>query len=71
MSPIPATAEPPLPLPFGMRAPLLQLLSLGYPAGAAQTRLDNAPDAAIAWQVQSMLDDYADYATRAAFAVAA
>jgi hypothetical protein len=58
-----------LPLPAGMRDLLLQILALGYPAGYAQTRLSNAPDAAIAWQVQSCLDDYADHAARQAFTV--
>ncbi len=51
-----------LPLPAGARELLLQLLDIGYRAGMPQTRLRNAPDAAIAWQVQSMLDDYADHA---------
>jgi hypothetical protein len=48
------------PLPTGMRDRLLAILELGYPANAPQARLGNAPDAAIAWQVQSMLDEYAD-----------
>ncbi len=52
-------------MPAGMRAHLLAILALGYQPGAAQTRLGNAPDAAIAWQVQSMLDDYADPAAGA------
>jgi hypothetical protein len=67
----PANDETILPLPAGMRAHLLAALALGYPAAAAQARLSNAPDAAIAWQVQSMLGDYADYAARCDFAVAA
>jgi hypothetical protein len=50
------------PLPTGMRAHLLAILDLGYPSDAQQTRLGTAPDAAIAWMAQSMLDDYADYA---------
>lgn len=50
-----------LPLPAPMRRLLLDLLSLGYPAGAAQANLGTAPDGAVAWQVQSMLDDYADH----------
>jgi len=49
-----------LPLPTGMRPLLLDLLSKGYPSGALQTLLGNAPDAVVAWQVQSLLDDYAD-----------
>jgi hypothetical protein len=52
-----------LPLPHGMRALLLDVLALAYPAGAAQARLHNAPDAAVAWQVQSMLDDHASHET--------
>jgi hypothetical protein len=71
MPPTPANDEAIAPLPAGMRPLLLALLSLGYDAGDAQARLGNAPDSAIAWQVQSMLDDYADYAARAAFSVAA
>jgi hypothetical protein len=50
------------PLPAGVRVHLLAILALGYPAGARQTQLGNAPDAVIAWQAQSMLDDYAAYA---------
>ncbi len=49
-----------LPLPAAMRRLLLELLSHGYPADAAQANLRDAADGAIAWQVQSMLDDYAD-----------
>jgi hypothetical protein len=49
------------PLPAGMRDLLLAILALAYPAGYAQTRLHNQHDAAIAWQVQSCLDEYADY----------
>jgi hypothetical protein len=48
------------PLPPGVRPLLLDILARCYPANAAQTRLGNAPDAAIAWQVQSCLDDYSD-----------
>jgi hypothetical protein len=55
------------PLPDGMRAKLLEILALAYPPGAAQARLAAAPDAAIAWQTQSMLDDFADAAARLAF----
>lgn len=51
-----------LPLSPAMRRLLLELLSLGYAPDDAQANLAGAPDAAIAWQVQSMLDDYADYA---------
>jgi hypothetical protein len=64
-NPEPGTA--PLPLPIGMRALLLAILTAGYPSGAAQTRLSNAPDGAIAWQCQSMLDDYADHDALRAF----
>jgi hypothetical protein len=67
----PANDEPISPLPAGMRAHLLAILDLGYPAGFPQTRLSNAPDGAIAWQVQSMLDDYSDYAAREAFRMGA
>jgi hypothetical protein len=56
-----------LPLPKGMRPLLLDILAIGYPGDYAQARLSNAPDAAIAWQVQSMLDDYADFSARFAF----
>lgn len=52
---------PLLPLPAGMRGLLLDVLAVGYPVGAAQTRMGNASDSAIAWQVQSMLDDHADF----------
>ncbi len=55
----------------GMRPLLLELLRLAYPAHAAQARMSNAPDGAVAWQVQSMLDDFASSDERAAFAVAA
>lgn len=55
-----------LPLSPAMRRLLLDLLSLGYEPDDAQANLRHAPDAAIAWQVQSMLDDYADYAARLA-----
>ena len=58
------------PLPAKMRSLLLQVLDLGYRPGSPQTLLSNAPDGAIAWQVQSMLDEYADYAERRAFGVA-
>lgn len=58
-------------LPAAMRRLLLDALTLGYPLGAAQSRLDNAPDAAVAWQTQSMLDDYADFDARMSFADAA
>lgn len=44
-----------------LRAALLRVLDLGYPEGSAQRTLDGEPDGAIAWQVQSLLDDYADY----------
>ncbi len=57
------------PLPTGARALLLGFLALVYSPGDAQARLGNAPDAAIAWQVQSALDDFADYAARAAYSV--
>lgn len=50
-----------LPLSPAMRRLLLELLSLGYEPEDKQANLHDAPDAAIAWQVQSMLDDYADY----------
>jgi hypothetical protein len=50
-----------LPLSPAMRRLLLELLSLGYAPGDAQANLAAAPDAAVAWQVQSMLDDFADY----------
>jgi hypothetical protein len=56
-----------IPLPVGMRALLLDALDLGYPHGAAQRGLGNASDAAIAWQCQSMLDDYADATSLFAF----
>jgi hypothetical protein len=62
--------EPISPLPPKMRSLLLQVLDLGYLAGAPQTLLSNAPDGAVAWQVQSMLDGYAEYAEREAFGVA-
>lgn len=48
-------------LPNGMREVLLQVLAIGYPPNTPQTRLSNAPDSIIAWQVQSMLDDFAAY----------
>ncbi len=51
-----------LPLSPAMRRLLLELLRLGYAPDDAQANLGDAPDAAVAWQVQSMLDDYADYA---------
>lgn len=54
----------------GMRPLLLELLRLAYPAGAAQTRLSNATDGAVAWQVQSCLDDFASYDDRRAFTIA-
>lgn len=57
-----------LPLPAGTRRLLLDFLAAVYPPNAAQTRLGNQPDAAIAWQVMSALDDFADYS---AFVVAA
>jgi hypothetical protein len=60
-----------LPLPSGMRSHLLAILAIRYPANFPQTRLGNAPNAAIAWQVQSMLDDYADAGARFALAGAA
>ena len=60
-----------LPLPTGMRAKLLECLTLAYPAGAPQTRLSNAPDAAVAWMAQSMLDDFADYSALQTFQEAA
>jgi hypothetical protein len=56
------------PLPHGMRDLLLNLLTLAYPKGAPQTRLSDAPDGTIAWQVQSMLDDFADADCRRAAA---
>lgn len=51
------------PLPTGARELLLRFLDLAYQdwPGCAQTNLHNAPDAAIAWQVQSALDDFADH----------
>jgi hypothetical protein len=55
-----------LPLPEGMRAKLLDILAIGYPGDYAQNRLSNAPDAAIAWQAQSMLEDYSSYEAREA-----
>lgn len=45
-------------MPTGLRNVLLAALALAYPADAAQAHMDNSPDAAIAWQVQSMLDDH-------------
>ena len=48
-------------MPTGLRAALLVALALAYPADAAQAHMDNAPDRAIAWQVQSMLDDFVAY----------
>lgn len=57
-----------LPLPTGARRLLLDFLAAVYPANSAQARLSNQPDGAIAWQVQSALDDHADYS---AFVVAA
>lgn len=45
----------------GMRPLLLELLRIAYPAAAPQARLSNAPDGAVAWMTQSMLDDHADY----------
>lgn len=51
-----------LPLSPAMRRLLLELLSLGYAPDDAQANLGRVPDAAIAWQCQSMLDDYADHA---------
>ena len=59
------------PLPAGMRKLLLDVLALAYPAGAPQTRLSNAPDGAIAWQCQSMLDDFADHTVLQTFREAA
>jgi hypothetical protein len=50
-----------LPLPSGTRRLLLDFLAAVYPAGCAQARLTGQPDAAIAWQVQSALDDFADF----------
>jgi len=50
-----------LPLSPAMRRLLLDLLRLGYAPDDAQANLAHAPDAAVAWQVQSMLDDYADF----------
>lgn len=50
-----------LPLPTGTRDLLLAFLAAVYPANSAQTRLGNAPDGAIAWQVQSALDDFSDF----------
>ena len=62
------TGEPIVrPLPPGMRARLLEILAIGYACNCSQTRLGNAPDAAIAWQVQSMLDDFADYEAKRAW----
>jgi hypothetical protein len=55
------------PLPQGMRRHLLAILKLGYHNGAAQRRLGNASDAALAWQCQSMLDDYSDATSLLAF----
>lgn len=49
-------------LPAGARDHLLAFLAAVYPANTPQTRLSNAPDAAIAWQCQSALDDFADHA---------
>lgn len=48
-------------MPPGLRTLLLNVLALGYPAEAAQAHLGNTSDGRIAWQVQGMLDDYADY----------
>ena len=62
-------AETIRPLPPGMRARLLEILAIGYACNCSQTRLGNAPDSAIAWQVQSMLDDYSDYGARRDFSV--
>jgi len=59
--------EATLPLPAGMRGLLLSILDLAYPNGAAQRRLSNAPDSAIAFQVQSTLDDYSDATSLFAF----
>ena len=61
----------PLPLPKGGRELLLSFLSLAYPPQFAQARLHGAPDAAIAWQVQSCLDEFADYRARDAYVVPA
>jgi len=56
------TCEPPVihKLPAAMRALLLDLLALGYPQGYPQSRLHDAPDAAVSWQAMTMLEDYAD-----------
>jgi hypothetical protein len=59
------------PLPAGMRDLLLGVLAIAYPDGAAQRRLSNAEDSAVAWQVQSALDDYSDATSALAFAVLA
>jgi hypothetical protein len=59
--------EATIPLPHGMRALLLDVLDLAYPNGAAQRRLGNAPDSAIAFQVQSALDDFSDATSLLAF----
>jgi hypothetical protein len=49
------------PLPSGARPLLLALLDLAYPGGSPQRQLQDAPDGAIAWQVQSLLDDFSDH----------
>lgn len=52
-------------LPNGARELLLRFLDLAYQEWphCAQTNLHNAPDGAIAWQVQSALDDFADFSS--------
>ena len=49
------------PMPPRLRWLLLEALDAAYPEGAPQRQLRDAPDAAVAWQVQSCLDDYADF----------
>lgn len=50
------------PMSPDLRAALLRVLDLGgYPEGSAQRQLHDQPDGAIAWQVQSLLDDWSDY----------
>jgi hypothetical protein len=59
-----------LPLPAGTRRMLLDFLAACYEPTDAQARLANAPDAAIAWQAQSALDDFADFQALAAYQAA-
>lgn len=67
MARIASAADGIAPLPAGMRSALLHVLAIAYPKNAAQRRLGNAPDAAIAWTVQSALDDFADFTALEAF----